>query len=63
MVMVSTRECTEGFDVYVDEIQELKIGHWIKPYGGNWHCDKCDHEQGRKSNFCPNCGANMRGEE
>ena len=36
-----------------------KTGHWINPYGGNWHCDKCDHEQGRKSNFCPNCGARM----
>jgi hypothetical protein len=36
-----------------------KTGHWIKPYGGNWHCDKCDYEQGRKSNFCPDCGAKM----
>ena len=28
MVMVTTRDCTEGFDAYVDEIQEPKTGHW-----------------------------------
>lgn len=44
-------------------IEERKRGKWIKD-GNKWMCDKCgelvyddDH------NFCPNCGAYMRGEE
>lgn len=47
-------------------------GHWIPQKGGGVCCSECaeyalDRADGRyvlvsvKSNFCPNCGADMRG--
>ena len=30
-------------------------------YGNFWWCNKCDSSTEKKSNFCPNCGADMRG--
>jgi len=55
---------------------ERKKGEWIKEDlsgyltpGGNsiYHCSECGHTEGpwphpRLTNFCPNCGADMRGE-
>lgn len=51
--------------------QERQQGEWMyNDYGngcGNWHCSKCDHipyyatKYMRFLNFCPNCGADMRG--
>ena len=46
-------------------VRQVVRGRWIRLSG----CDMCDqcgystgkHEQGR--NFCPNCGADMRGEQ
>ncbi len=32
-------------------------------YGPLYVCDKCNWTMIGKSNFCPNCGADMRGEE
>lgn len=29
-------------------------------YGNFWWCNKCDSSTEKKSNFCPNCGADMR---
>lgn len=46
-------------------------GHWIEErndYGEiqGWHCDKCYEDSGFttkcKWDFCPNCGADMRGD-
>lgn len=56
---------------------ERKKGEWIKEDlsgyltpGGNsiYHCSECGHTEGpwphpRLTNFCPSCGANMRGED
>ena len=47
------------------DVRPVVRGRWIRLSG----CDMCDqcgystgkHEQGR--NFCPNCGADMRGEQ
>lgn len=49
-------------------IEERKRGKWIKmPYHVT-ECSECgfsleDWIQGAFYNYCPNCGANMRGEE
>ena len=38
-------------------------GEWIKNYKGqvNNICSNCQKEVGRKTPFCPNCGAEMKG--
>ena len=43
---------------------ERKKGKW-DDIGGviRYGCPFCHHSQERKSNFCPNCGADMRGKE
>lgn len=53
-----------------DEVDpERKNGEWIKMSdadGTYWCCSECGEELYRlcdKTNFCPNCGADMRGEE
>ena len=45
-------------------------GKWIdetfKPWGLVYHpykCDQCGEHSEADSNFCPNCGADMRGEQ
>ncbi len=42
-------------------------GEWIwsdNRWGlGDWLCNKCEHYAHDKSNFCPNCGAEMVGGE
>ena len=35
---------------------ELSCVRWSK-----WECSACGERQEYKSNFCPNCGANMKG--
>ena len=57
-----------------DDIKALpsaqKKGHWLydseayalgNPYG-HYDCDQCGESVPRKTNFCPNCGADMREE-
>ena len=59
----------------IDEVLELpsvsqtKTGHWIEhtgwnddSYGTEYSCDKCNELVKEKSIFCPNCGAEMRGD-
>lgn len=42
--------------------EERPQGEWIKKYKGqvNSFCSECDYEVGKITNFCPNCGADMR---
>lgn len=46
---------------------ERKKGKWIIDRHGNWACDQCGndpyHCNMENMNFCPNCGADMRGEK
>ena len=44
--------------------QEPKTGHWIprNSFLLQYKCSECGQES-EKYNFCPNCGADMRGEE
>lgn len=60
------------------DVRKNEHGEWHKPvgmmppeYAGVYRCSKCDeiamrdwkHHKQVLSNFCPNCGADMRGEE
>ena len=53
-------------------IEPRAKGHWVTAKGGGCYCSECeeyalDRTDGRyvsvsvMSNFCPNCGADMRG--
>ena len=42
---------------------ERKTGHWIEHYGDS-KCSECGYElKIYDTNYCPNCGADMRGEQ
>ena len=57
---------------FVDKCREcgrIRKGHWIERkeslfnYHDEWYeCNKCHGTQDNMSNFCPNCGADMRGD-
>lgn len=57
-------------DLSNKNITEVKHGKWVeKSYGGyNWNfmCSECGFLDGfpmkERLNFCPNCGADMKGE-
>ena len=46
---------------------ERKKGKWIRSSVKEsmlWECDQCGYDCGAHSfNFCPNCGADMRGDD
>jgi len=45
----------------LEEVIERKHGEWIyKPMKGQF-CSVCDMQSVWKYNYCPNCGAEMRG--
>ena len=49
-----------------EEEEEPKTGEWIEHFdeSGKWYeCDQCHTDWGGAVNFCPNCGADMRGEK
>ena len=57
------------------DVRENVKGEWIDEkrlsyeYDGNevvvvtWKCSKCGEETNVRSNFCPECGADMKGEK
>lgn len=38
-------------------------GRWNKIHWKAYRCSECERVSEYQSNFCPNCGADMRGEE
>ena len=53
-------------DMAINALKEPRTGHWIDHQDGRWiyaKCSECGKVQDAKSNFCPYCGADMRGVE
>ena len=47
------------------DVRPVRRGKWIDHQEGRWiyaKCSVCGTVHDVKSNFCPNCGADMRGE-
>ena len=48
------------------DVRPVVHGRWVtRPYmmGKTEYCSRCGENYGRKHNFCPNCGADMREEQ
>ena len=49
------------------DVAEVRHGEWIKyPHNSGIYCSRCRHKRRYKDandNYCPNCGADMRGVE
>ena len=74
-----TNECLDVIETLavkkiVDDaptLEERPKGKWYYNYQNGWHCSICNKSvkdmptvMGKADfNFCPNCGANMKGEE
>ena len=59
----------DTIEMLSEKAREPKQGEWIyhRP-PDDWvmslySCSECDHIEEGKPNFCPNCGADMRGEK
>ena len=56
----------EALEMAINALKEPRTGHWIDHQDGRWiyaKCSECGKVQDAKSNFCPYCGADMRGVE
>ena len=54
-----------GIHAYIDHLEE-ETGERYKVsnlYGGLVFCDKCWKSNDKRTDFCPNCGTDMRGKE
>lgn len=65
-----TIACIRATIKHMPTIEERKTGKWISlddsrgkynDYG--YKCSECGEHSDYEENFCPNCGADMRGEE
>ena len=48
------------------EFVQKRTGHWIDHQMYRWiyaKCSECETVHDTQTNFCPNCGADMRGEQ
>ena len=65
------RDDYKSIVAYIDEVPERKIGHWIwvecvdgEGISANaWKCSECGEVHRDSYSFCPDCGADMRGEQ
>lgn len=60
-----TKEVNEALNLAIKALEERQKGKWItKPHvHGVTYCSECDFElKIDDTNFCPNCGADMRGD-
>lgn len=46
-----------------------RTGEWVRRWHlspdcyQEWQCSECEYEMDGRTNYCPNCGADMRGEQ
>lgn len=55
-------QCSLIDEIPAADVREVVRGKWKKRK--NWSrcvCSVCSYENGGETNFCPNCGADMRG--
>lgn len=61
------RYLCDGIEECEDAEPERKKGRWILNKDGNWACQFCEfdpyHDNMKGMNYCPNCGAEMKGED
>ena len=64
-----TRLKLEMIDCKIEDciptVQATKTGHWIYVDRGYFKCSECDAHRDMPAfleNYCPNCGADMRGD-
>jgi primosomal protein N' len=76
-VTITQKEINEALDMAIKALeQQPKTGHWIfhKPFdNGCKNCNECiecsqchiwlNYDFYAKTQYCPNCGADMRGED
>ena len=58
---------TRGMTKYVPMSQPSRKGHWILDKDKSllfnvYKCSNCENIGAKETNFCPNCGADMRGD-
>ena len=55
------KEIREALDKAIKALKERPHGEWIYDmFDENYHCSECNRVGATISNFCPNCGADMR---
>ena len=47
---------------WVESQEHVYMGNSVKEWT-NWYCSECDAPNDKPSDFCPSCGADMRGEQ
>ena len=46
------------------DVRENVHGEWVLEHSSQlWECTNCHEREIRTTDFCPNCGADMRGEK
>ena len=63
-------EQVDALEMAIESLESQKTGHWINTYKHNGttiiavKCSICGNysRSAIRSDYCPNCGANMRGE-
>lgn len=66
--MNDAADALEAADKRIAELEAKipKDGEWIDDQRGRWiyaKCNLCGKVQDVRSNYCPNCGAKMKGEQ
>ena len=62
---LENRDYPKAFDLAIKALEDRPRGEWIDHGYSFYICNKCgmgnNNVGGCKTNFCPNCGADMRG--